>query len=1456
MSARAFKIDTHVWVAQQILNELDTYGHLRIAGESYYLRPEVKEALLNHRDAYRLGSIGPDGFPDMVGPQVTTHPGLPDVEGGWVTDDWLRWVMGRANRPEERAFAFGYLTHAAGDVFSHTYVNTYAGDAFDFMDEVEVELRHMVLENYILEHQPPLTDFTLTEIYDAHKINLSDSLAEWLAETLILNEQVAGQYALVPSGVTSYLVQMFEAYQFMDQLVKDAREAESGLLSGLSSLKSRVTSLKKKKVKVKLGWFGSFSVKLWPWYCFVDPGGCILIESTAVSLELTKQFLDLSTNLGLKPLIDWRNQIRAAVIAYIRASREVASEMMREEYDYQRPPYPPERDPTKPLKDWILCFGPAFAGVPPEVTAPGCTAIQGLQSLLSLKDRYRSWEQDLTDELGRFEWVLAPHNAMSRVRFNITEYLKAGFGEIGQDVAGEDSPLFDIIELRREKDLAQVFLADSSDKKLPVLTDIKERIMADMGITSDDENWSPHDFAVIAHSLTLSKLLLLDAAELNRMAMNAGVHCSLYGDTPFVASPDFNLMFGWIRSIDGNHQWQPYAPPYPRRITTGDDKGYAESDPQERHYGYYHNEESQSALTGYSRQTGFPLWQDEGLQKQLFRKLFAKPLLEKDLLPQDHPSHADENNPFPKSVDDVYGNRIAHKADCLNTYVLISESPADLIFRFPEPPGCLPEGSNPQNLRYLWSFIQEVVEKRHSPIRADEGRSLDPDLVRTWSYKHWLTGAVLTFEGSLNELVLKQEINSIKLLSESITRDEESGQWIVSFRMQKVIDSLGISTSHGPEYPSSSRVDRKGNLMCGGGPNPTFIKGPKSDLLLQVKVLWDDPVKGRMECYEHFRVMEFRNPDLNHIDSFSDLRNWTRPCEVPTNIVEPASRLQLAMLRPHRDFGGPSLANLHDREFDFSTEPLTREGLEVPNVMDTWFRHEDITLQNDAPDVLPLGTTTVHWSATDLNGNFTTVSQKITVTDREPPRFVNTSGSGGRPGAGGSGPGGSGGGTRDSYADLEDLELLQSGAGQISAANLVTPEAVDNYPGEVTVTLEAPEETYLLGESIVTWVARDISGNETRANQVIRVTSLLGDIDLDGDVDDDDLAILEQGLGEPAVGLGTIVLGDFNEDGRVDFEDEILRDEMQAYIEGISVDLRDLDGDGWITEMDRSLLHQSLTPEAGFSVVSEFASLPPYVTLVGDAAVDEEQLLLSESGSGTVFITPPSQSRQITALSLSFNLAYEWRSQPTAGEGVSVCFGPDLPQSGFDETGGGSGLRILLRLATSRVGPPRSVQVWFEDRLLGSSEDLGFVSGSTQPLQFKLQIHADQTLSIWLNNESEHLLLDRIPGYEPRSGSFGIGARTSLNALGHQWIDDLHLDAMYDAPHLPPHLTLQTTANQRQLQLILKGTPGQDYQIETSTNLKLWIPWRQVTIPEGTSTTDAEPVTGEDEARFFRARIP
>lgn len=209
LTSYAFKIDTHVWVGQQVINDLEDDGKLSIQlGEETVnidVRDDVKNTILANKSAYLMGNIGPDAAPDVVVGQTTVHPGVKDAEGvniGWQTNTWLEYLL-RVSEGSDvgTAYTYGYLGHAAADVFAHTYVNQYAGDIFNLTDETLVEQRHFVLESFIGKYTPLLKNHLGSNLGSpGDLVTMNDELAEFIRDNLIYNDEVVDEYLKVPTA--------------------------------------------------------------------------------------------------------------------------------------------------------------------------------------------------------------------------------------------------------------------------------------------------------------------------------------------------------------------------------------------------------------------------------------------------------------------------------------------------------------------------------------------------------------------------------------------------------------------------------------------------------------------------------------------------------------------------------------------------------------------------------------------------------------------------------------------------------------------------------------------------------------------------------------------------------------------------------------------------------------------------------------------------------------------------------------------------------------------------------------------------------------------------------------------------------------------------------------------------------------------------------------------------------
>ncbi|KAK5046190.1 hypothetical protein LTR84_008647 [Exophiala bonariae] len=168
----SFKVSTHIYLGQELINDLKTCSQVNgvpcvnVVDNNGQLHPTrirnaVAGAIIGNEKTFLTGTLGPDAFADILSGQLITHPGLFNEEDGtitgWGTGDWIDHLIRNAQSPEELAFAIGFAGHAAADVFAHSYVNQFAGDVYELTDgEIEVEMRHMMVETFISEHNPRL----------------------------------------------------------------------------------------------------------------------------------------------------------------------------------------------------------------------------------------------------------------------------------------------------------------------------------------------------------------------------------------------------------------------------------------------------------------------------------------------------------------------------------------------------------------------------------------------------------------------------------------------------------------------------------------------------------------------------------------------------------------------------------------------------------------------------------------------------------------------------------------------------------------------------------------------------------------------------------------------------------------------------------------------------------------------------------------------------------------------------------------------------------------------------------------------------------------------------------------------------------------------------------------------------------------------------------------------------
>ena len=178
---------------------------------------------------------------------------------------------------------------------------------------------------------------------------------------------------------------------------------------------------------------------------------------------------------------------------------------------------------------------------------------------------------------------------------------------------------------------------------LLTIQDIVERVRSDLNLDIYGK-FNPSKFATLHNAVTLAKLSLLSASELNRLMSVANVNHTAYtGDNLFTVPSNsrFNILFDSVRSIDGNHGWMNVAPYYIREKDYRDD-----SVDEEREFGYAND-----------NLRGFRLWVDTDAREKVFKKIFMGPIANAleypssvglpEIIPMDYKERVCAGNPFP-----------------------------------------------------------------------------------------------------------------------------------------------------------------------------------------------------------------------------------------------------------------------------------------------------------------------------------------------------------------------------------------------------------------------------------------------------------------------------------------------------------------------------------------------------------------------------------------------------------------------------------------------------------------------------------------------------------------------------------------------------------------------------------------------------------------------------------------
>ncbi len=206
--ASAWKPKSHIYLADMALREvkdgkvpfyLVNYSTGQVISKvgDYAVDPAMYKAITQYRGVFNAGVLGPDAYPDIITGQCMIHPENSYDQG---SNSWLEhmWQNSKNADPKVRAFVAGFMFHAAGDMYMHTFVNHYAGGPFEMGTNA---LRHLVLEGYIGKQTPFIQD----KGFSIFPSSGDNTVRDWIYQNMIkapIGSTLENKLLVIGSGKT------------------------------------------------------------------------------------------------------------------------------------------------------------------------------------------------------------------------------------------------------------------------------------------------------------------------------------------------------------------------------------------------------------------------------------------------------------------------------------------------------------------------------------------------------------------------------------------------------------------------------------------------------------------------------------------------------------------------------------------------------------------------------------------------------------------------------------------------------------------------------------------------------------------------------------------------------------------------------------------------------------------------------------------------------------------------------------------------------------------------------------------------------------------------------------------------------------------------------------------------------------------------------------------------------
>lgn len=485
---------THIFLTEEIIEEAlgnnnkveiprVDYHSAEIVGTVGHYKVDLNllEVIKNNRQQFRAGLIGPDGYPDLITGQRLIH--VDHGNRGPNTNDWLEhlWESCQTppfNTPQVKAFVLGYLAHAPGDIFVHTFVNKYAGGKFKLGENA---IKHMVLEWYIGKRTPDLTS------YKASIAGVKDFIYK---KMVFAKPDTHLHQTLLRGPGTKYSIpRIFSTLR--NELQRDIDDYDNKIRDY-----NRKIDNKKRAADD----------------CEPSDPTCsaVLLRAQAVAIEAEKQ-LFIGRHGPIRAYKkEWRDDVDGGLKAWPKVSHEIAEAIL---FNRDGADLDAAQDIAESyVEDHLI----SMLGAPDIAVDFSITIIDILTFIPDIEQIIDEMKADLLNYL-----------------------LKRAFGMSVEDIKNYlKNPEVHFDHILNRGGGVHITLEETN----------RELAIADSGYSYPDKRFNYANIPFAYNTVILTKLMLLEVGEVNRLLEDLGATARLDAERP-------NAILGFIRSLDADYKW-------------------------------------------------------------------------------------------------------------------------------------------------------------------------------------------------------------------------------------------------------------------------------------------------------------------------------------------------------------------------------------------------------------------------------------------------------------------------------------------------------------------------------------------------------------------------------------------------------------------------------------------------------------------------------------------------------------------------------------------------------------------------------------------------------------------------------------------------------------------------------------------------------------------------------------